>query len=165
MESVYLGLGSNRGDSLGLFRGAIERIQYDHSLVTVSRFYRTEPRYVTDQPCFLNAVVACATDFDPLDFLAYTQALEADFGRDRSRERRYGERSLDIDILLWGNMIFAFDALRIPHPLLPERKFALLPLLDVYPEARDPYSGQLYLENLLSLEAQGIYYETLAGYS
>jgi 2-amino-4-hydroxy-6-hydroxymethyldihydropteridine diphosphokinase len=165
MVEVFLGIGSNQGDSAAVFAELFGLMAQDCPGLRVSPLYKTAPRYVTDQPPFLNCVAACLTDKSPLAFLDYTQGLEARFGRNRAVERRYGERPLDIDIILWGNEIIDEPRLSVPHALLHERKFALLPLLDLAPSAVDPRDGVAWREKYQKLEPQGIYYSSLARYS
>jgi 2-amino-4-hydroxy-6-hydroxymethyldihydropteridine diphosphokinase len=88
--------------------------------------------------------------------LREVQAVEALFGRDRARERRWGERTLDIDILLFGGECIAEPDLVIPHPRLKERAFALAPLLDLAPDAREPGTGIPYRDMLTALPDQGV---------
>jgi 2-amino-4-hydroxy-6-hydroxymethyldihydropteridine diphosphokinase len=130
----------------------------------VSPFYETEPLQVTDQPPFLNAVAAGF--FSPSsndtgstaarELLQAVQAIEAEYGRNRSAERRWGERSLDIDILLFGDEVIEETDLVIPHPRLKERAFALRPLLDLVPDVREPGTGRLYNDILKALPEQGV---------
>lgn len=122
--------------------------------------------YVHDQGDFLNCVVAAdLPDVEPLDFLDFCQGIEARWGRDRSRERKKGERSLDIDILLWGTSVIGHPRLRIPHPGMRERKFVLLPLLELSAGLIGPDDGWPYLESLDGLPEQGIYFAKLAEYA
>jgi 2-amino-4-hydroxy-6-hydroxymethyldihydropteridine diphosphokinase len=114
-------------------------------------------RHVTDQPKFLNTAVAGECSKDPLSLLSAIHEIETSFGRNRSKERRWGERTLDIDILLFGNQIITNDpALEIPHPRLKERRFALEPLLELCPEAIDPASSIHYSEICRVLPEQGM---------
>lgn len=116
-----------------------------------------------DQPAFLNAAVAADYDGDPYRLLDFVNEVEARFGRKRESERRRGERTLDIDILLFGGRVVADPPrLEIPHPGLLERKFALLPLLELWPGARDPRTGKHLAEAWSALGEQGIYYADLA---
>lgn len=123
----------------------------------MSSVYRTAPRYVLDQPDFLNVVVAGDTELDPLELLERTQAIEAEFGRDRSKERHKGPRTLDIDMLLHGDTILRTSALTLPHPGLAERAFVLVPLLEIAPELRHPVTGMPLSSLLESVRGQGIY--------
>jgi 2-amino-4-hydroxy-6-hydroxymethyldihydropteridine diphosphokinase len=126
--------------------------------------YETEPLYVTNQRCFINTAVAGFYPepqgvSDPISakaLLHRINEIEARFGRDRSRERRWGERPLDIDILLFGGLILSEDGLEIPHPRLKERRFALEPLFELLPEAKEPGTGISYREIYDSLPEQGV---------
>jgi 2-amino-4-hydroxy-6-hydroxymethyldihydropteridine diphosphokinase len=128
--------------------------------------YETEPLYVTDQGRFINTAVAGFYP-EPLaqgspdsrrarNLLSRINEIEARFGRDRSRERRWGERPLDIDILLFGGLSLSEVDLGIPHPRLRERRFALEPLLELLPEAVEPGTGVSYREICDSLPDQGV---------
>jgi 2-amino-4-hydroxy-6-hydroxymethyldihydropteridine diphosphokinase len=124
--------------------------------------YRTEALYlketpVKEQPDFLNTAVCGLYEKLPYDLLKSIHSIEASFGRDRSKETRWGERSLDIDILLFGGTVVS-DApdLEIPHPRLKERRFALIPLLDLLPGARDPVTGIPYRIFLNGLSGQRV---------
>jgi 2-amino-4-hydroxy-6-hydroxymethyldihydropteridine diphosphokinase len=112
----------------------------------------TEPLYVLDQPRFFNTAVSGFWDFSPPELLEAVHGIEASYGRNRSRERRWGERTLDIDILLFGDLIISEPPrLEIPHPRLRERSFALRPLVELLPEARDPVTGRLFREILAEI--------------
>jgi 2-amino-4-hydroxy-6-hydroxymethyldihydropteridine diphosphokinase len=100
---------------------------------------------------------------DALSLLSAINEIETSFGRDRSKERRWGERTLDIDILLFGDQIITqyiegglAPVLEIPHPRLKERRFALEPLLELWPDAVDPVSGLSYAEICRALPEQGV---------
>lgn len=110
-----------------------------------------------DQPDFLNLVVAGVTELEPLALLGRTQAIEAEFGRDRPKERHKGPRTLDIDLLLYGNTVMDSPTLTLPHPGLTERAFVLVPLLELEPLARHPVSGAPLSSFLESVGGQGIY--------
>lgn len=165
MPTAYLGLGSNRGRSEDILSGAVQALGFVLERLAVSRTYRTKPRDVLDQADFLNMAVKGETALDPIDLLDAIQAIEARFGRDRGAERPKGERSLDIDILAYGDLDFESERLIIPHPRLLERKFALLPLLELEPGLRDPRTGLPLAAALDALPDQGIYYSELRSYS
>jgi len=166
LSLVVLGLGSNRGEGRAIFDGAIESLSARLSCLRRSALYRSDPMYVLDQPPFLNCAAAGSFAGTPEELLAFIQAVEADFGRDRSQERRRGERTLDIDILLFGNRVVDDPPiLEIPHPGLLERKFALLPLLELLPRAEDPRTGAPLWEAYAKLPPQGIYYAESADYN
>jgi 2-amino-4-hydroxy-6-hydroxymethyldihydropteridine diphosphokinase len=151
---VVLGLGSNRGDSPAILAGALEKLGGLLKNLRAAAFIETEPQYVPDQPRFLNTGACGLWGRSPRELLAALQALEAFYGRDRSRERRWGERTLDIDILLFGDRIISEPpVLEVPHPRLRERRFALGPLVELLPEARDPVTGRLFRDILADLRA------------
>lgn len=122
-----------------------------------SSIYRTAPRYVLDQADFLNLVVCGESDLSPGELLSRTQAIEARFGRDRSRERSKGPRTLDIDLLLYGELIIDTPDLAVPHPGMTERAFVLAPLEELSPGLRHPVSGEPFAAYLAGSGGQGIY--------
>ncbi|GHU01736.1 2-amino-4-hydroxy-6-hydroxymethyldihydropteridine diphosphokinase [Spirochaetia bacterium] len=153
---VVLGLGSNKGDSRRILEGAVEALQSDVlKNLRRSDFIETEPMGPQDQRRFLNAAVT--GDFSgggPYELLDLIHRIETAFGRDRSKERRWGERTLDIDILLYGDLLVCDPpALEIPHPRLRERPFALIPLLELLPDAVDPSTGEHYTAVLEGLSS------------
>ena len=98
----------------------------------VSNVYETAPRELEDQPAFLNAACRVATELEPPALLALVKSIERDLGR--TAGPRYGPRAIDLDILLWEGGDWKDDVLEVPHPRLRERRFALVPLLDVEPD-------------------------------
>jgi len=112
---------------------------------------------VLDQPDFLNLVARGETGLRPLELLAATQSVEARFGRDRSRERSKGPRTLDIDILLYGDEILELPGLSVPHPGMRERAFVLVPLAEIAPGLRHPADGLTFASFIESVSGQGIY--------
>ena len=122
----------------------------------VSGVYETEPLYVTDQDPFLNAVIAGWTTCLPHELLKEVLRVESDMGR--IREVPKGPRSIDIDILLFGERRISNPDLSIPHSAMRERAFVLVPLLEIEPTARDPVTGRPYADYLDSLDDQGINY-------
>ncbi len=124
--------------------------------LTASSVYVTKPMYVTEQPDFYNMAVFGYYDGTPESLLEKTQAIEAEYGRDRSKEIRNGPRSLDIDIELFGNEQIKTDTLLIPHPRIYERAFVLVPMLQILPDSADIPSRGLYEKALKSLGTQGV---------
>jgi 2-amino-4-hydroxy-6-hydroxymethyldihydropteridine diphosphokinase len=128
----------------------------------LSPLYETAPLYVADQPPFLNAALSGffkTKKSGPAAarlLLHEVQAVETRYGRNRAAERRWRERPLDIDILLFGNEIINEPELIVPHPRLGERAFALQPLLDLLPEASEPKTGTAYRRILETLNSQEI---------
>ena len=138
-----IGLGANLGDAVGTLRGAVEALAVHRgvTLRAVSRFYRTPAWGRQDQPDFVNAVALVDTSLAPRALLDLLLAVEAEFGRHRIAGERWGPRTLDLDLLLYGDAMIDAPGLRVPHPHLHERAFALVPLLDVWPDARIPGYG------------------------
>jgi 2-amino-4-hydroxy-6-hydroxymethyldihydropteridine diphosphokinase len=138
-ETVLLGLGSNVGDRVETLTAAVYALDDIDGLVVqdVSGIYETapwpppeDPRSVHQEP-FHNLVVRAVTTLEPHALLVETQLVEAAFGRDRAREVRWGPRTLDIDLLLFGDRELDTPDLVVPHPRLAERAFVLVPLLEV----------------------------------
>ena len=131
-----LGLGSNLGDRVRNIDEAIARLTADGKvrIALRSRFYRTAPWGVTDQDWFANACIAIKTDLSPRELLRHCQAVEDAMGRVRTR--RWGPRNIDVDILTFGDVKVDEPDLVIPHPLIAERAFVLIPLKDVAPDLK-----------------------------
>ncbi len=156
-ERVFLSLGSNLGDRERNLRKAFARLGEFLENPRFSGIFQSAPLYLTDQPPFLNAAAEGVCGLDPLELLRRIHEVEKARGRDRRREIRMGPRPLDIDILLFGSLVMDDAALTIPHPRLHERAFALIPLLELAPELRDPRTGRLFRESLEALGDQGVY--------
>jgi 2-amino-4-hydroxy-6-hydroxymethyldihydropteridine diphosphokinase len=133
VTAAYIGLGSNLGDREGNLRAALGRLA-ELGEVRVSSFRETDPVGVTDQPRFLNAAAELSTELLPRDLLDALLAIERDLGRDRSREQRWGPRTLDLDLLLYGEEVIDEPGLAVPHPRLVERRFVLEPLYELAPD-------------------------------
>ncbi len=135
-KRVYLSLGSNVGDRAANLRTAINRVGSLGDVMAVSSFYETEPVEFAAQPWFLNCAVELDTEKMPKQLLAGVLDIEREMGRRRVQKK--GPRTLDIDILLFGNSIIQTKGLTIPHPAMHERRFVLEPLAEIAPEARHP---------------------------
>jgi 2-amino-4-hydroxy-6-hydroxymethyldihydropteridine diphosphokinase len=133
---VYLSLGSNVGEREENLRAAIARLGGMGELVAVSAFYETEPMEFREQPWFLNCAVALKTALMPRQFLSRILKIEQEMGRRRTRQK--GPRTIDIDLLLFGNSVVHTPQLDVPHPALHQRRFVLEPLAEIAPEARHP---------------------------
>jgi len=144
----YLGLGSNLGDRERNLRSAWEMLAPHCESRRLSSLYESEPMYVTEQPRFLNAVGEAVSRLAPAEMLNAIHEIEKQLGRDRSRERRNGPRTLDLDILLCGTIVMDTPGLIIPHPRMGERGFVLVPLVELAPDLRDPRTGIRYAEML-----------------
>ncbi|MGO2505147.1 MAG: 2-amino-4-hydroxy-6-hydroxymethyldihydropteridine diphosphokinase [Psychrobacter alimentarius] len=136
--TCYIGLGSNLANDLG---SPVEHLQQalvsmqDHEKireVSVSSFYASAPMGPQDQPDFVNAVAGFQTTLAPFELLTFCQQLEQQ--AKRARLRRWGERSLDVDVLLYGDLQMVDPQLTIPHIGLPERNFVLIPLREIAPD-------------------------------
>ncbi len=136
LKRVYLSLGSNVGDRAAHLNAAIASLGALGRVMAVSSFYETEPVEFTAQPWFLNCAVALDTDKMPRQLLAALLDIEQKMGRRRVQKK--GPRTLDIDILLFGDSIVKAKGLTIPHPAMDERRFVLEPLAEIAPEARHP---------------------------
>lgn len=138
-----IGFGGNVGDVAQAFRFALDRLSADaHTTRAVlSPLYATEPWGGIDQPRFLNAVAVIETTRSPQALMQLLLEIERAAGRDRANETRWGPRRLDLDLLLHGDAVLVTDGLQLPHPRLAERAFALVPLLDAWPEAAIPGVG------------------------
>ncbi len=151
---AYIGLGSNQGDrELNLLRAVAELGKLPDSRVTgLSPFYETSPVGVTDQPFFLNAVLKLSTVLDPHGLLQRLQDIECTAFR-RKRALRWGPRTMDLDLLLFGDLVISCDDLTIPHPRMAERRFVLEPLCTLAPDLLHPVLGRSMRELLTELPA------------
>ena len=156
-QTVYLSLGSNLGDRAQNLRLAVHELENVGAELRTSRIYETAPMYVSDQPRFLNMVVRMAASVSPSALLEAIHGVEAGLGRDRSSERRMGPRTMDIDILLYGDQTLSTPHLTIPHPRMKERAFVLIPLLELEPEAREPLTLLPYRQVLSGLSDKGVW--------
>jgi 2-amino-4-hydroxy-6-hydroxymethyldihydropteridine diphosphokinase len=133
---AYVGVGSNLGDREGTIRAAVAALP---GVVAVSELRETDPVGVTEQPAFLNGAVALETRLSPRDLLEALLAVERDLGRER--RERWGPRTIDLDLLLYGGQTIDEPGLTVPHPRLHERRFALEPLAELDPELVVPGRG------------------------
>jgi 2-amino-4-hydroxy-6-hydroxymethyldihydropteridine diphosphokinase len=155
LKIVYLGLGSNVGDSEALLRSALDELNgADLKLLRVSSLYETEPIGLREQRWFLNLVAEFETELFPKQLLHRLQKVERDLGRKRTV--RNGPRTIDIDILLYGNSVVDSDEVEIPHPRYRERRFTLAPLAELNPELRDPVTRRSVAEMLAELKGQAV---------
>jgi 2-amino-4-hydroxy-6-hydroxymethyldihydropteridine diphosphokinase len=123
-------------------------------LLARSSDYRTPPWGVTDQPPFVNCAVVAATELSPQALLARAQSVEQSFGRDRARERRWGPRPLDIDLIAYDDIVLNTPELTLPHPRALERAFVLAPLAEIAPERR--IAGVRVKDALAGVQQAGI---------
>lgn len=138
--TAYLGLGSNLGDRLGHLRAALQAVAERVQVADVSSVYETAPWGVTDQPAFLNAVVAVRTAASPERLMCIAKEVEREVGR--SETFRWGPREIDVDVLLIGDLRVERPDITVPHPRLHERAFVLVPLAEIAPEVVHPVLGK-----------------------
>ncbi|MEO0910723.1 MAG: 2-amino-4-hydroxy-6-hydroxymethyldihydropteridine diphosphokinase [Pseudomonadota bacterium] len=131
---AYIGLGGNVGDVAQHMREAIQILSKNDAieLVSVSSVYKTPPWGITDQDWFLNACVGVSTTLNPRQLLEACQSIEKELKRER--DIRWGPRTIDLDILIYGGLEIKEEGLEIPHPRTSERAFVLKPLADIAPE-------------------------------
>jgi len=151
-EIVYLSLGSNLGDRVGYIREAIERLHELGTLVAQSSLYETEPMEIKQQPEFLNCVVSLETEFMPRQLLSRILAIELAMGRRRTQAK--GPRTIDIDIIFFGDLVVDEGSLTIPHPAMHQRRFVLEPLAEIAPDIPHPVFKRTARELLQDLPAE-----------
>jgi 2-amino-4-hydroxy-6-hydroxymethyldihydropteridine diphosphokinase len=141
MALTYLLLGSNIGNRTEwIEKGITAIITKIGEIVAISAIYETEAWGLKEQPDFLNVVIAVKTDIIPEELLAVI--IQIEHSLERQREIKWGERTLDIDILFYDDLIVQKDNLKIPHPHLHERLFTLLPLAEIAPGLKHPVTGK-----------------------
>ena len=143
MTIAYVGLGANLGQREETLRRAVELLREADGVdvLAVSRLRETAPVGVVDQPPFLNGAVAIETARPPRDLLDLLLEIERSLGRVRAE--RWGPRTIDLDLLVYGDEVVDEPGLRVPHPHLHERRFALEPLVELAPELEVPGHGRV----------------------
>jgi 2-amino-4-hydroxy-6-hydroxymethyldihydropteridine diphosphokinase len=153
MHTAYLLLGANLGERLATIERALAFIEASvGAVVGQSSMYQTAPWGNTQQPPFLNQVVQVKTQLRPAEVLAQILTIEKQLGRVRTQH--WGARLIDIDILYYDHLMFQTDELNIPHPHLHERRFTLVPLVEIAPHYIHPtigQSNQWLLDNCLDM--------------
>jgi 2-amino-4-hydroxy-6-hydroxymethyldihydropteridine diphosphokinase len=155
LARAFLCIGSNLENRVSALKAAVERLNEvpNSRVAALSSIYETEPWGKADQAAFLNQAVEIETSLEPERLLEFCQAIERGLGRQRTI--RWGPRTIDIDILLYDGRITEGTALRIPHPHLRDRRFALAPLAEIAPEAPVPGTGRTVAELLETCEDRG----------
>lgn len=156
-----IGLGANLGDRRVQLGSAVRACARLGEVVAVSPLYETEP-LGPPQPQYLNAALLLRTELEPEALLDGLLAIEREHGR--ARRERWGPRKLDLDVLFIRGATVDTERLVVPHPGLAERAFALLPLLDVAPDARDPVSGRDYRAIASELDVSGVSPAAVSGW-
>ena len=140
MKTV-IALGSNLGDSKSIFSDAIIQIGKSVEVQSISKFYETIPVGGPEQPNYLNAVLIGDTQMPPLELLTQLQSIEN--GAGRVREERWGPRTLDLDLIIYGDLLMKEELLTLPHPRAHERSFVLEPWVEIDPQAVLPGYGKI----------------------
>ena len=161
MELAYIGFGANLGNPLQTFYSLLKLFSEGQlgeklALQGISSLYRSEPVGGPEQPAFLNAVFSLSSELPPTALLSLLLSLEAKFGRIRGE--RWGPRTIDLDLLLYGEYRGEWSGppeLVLPHPRLKSRRFVLLPLLELEPQLRDPESSIPLRQFLVQLSEEG----------
>jgi 2-amino-4-hydroxy-6-hydroxymethyldihydropteridine diphosphokinase len=155
LKTVYIGLGSNLGDRAENLRAARERLEASGVRIRRgSSLYETEPREMLDQPWFLNQVIEAETTLYPRQLLARLLLIEREMGR--LRITPHGPRTIDLDILLFGDVVAHTAGLEIPHPRMAERRFVLEPLAELAPSLRPPRGRRTVREMLAEVLDQSV---------
>ncbi len=153
MPTAYIGMGGNLASSAGppeaTLAAAAGRLESLGRVTRRSSLYSTEPVGFAEQPRFVNAVIGLETELDARSLLNAILRIEQEFGRDRVTGFANGPRTLDLDILLFGDLEISEPGLEVPHPRLAERAFVLVPLHEIAPQAVDVKSGKS-IEQLLA---------------
>jgi len=152
---IYLGFGSNVGDRELHLRRALDRLSTSGLRIRrISPVYETEPVDYTNQRWFLNLVAEAETSLFPVQLLAHISRIERTLGRVRTVPK--GPRTIDIDVLLYGQRVVRSARLEIPHPRMADRRFVLTPLADLAPDLRHPVTGRTVREMLAAAPVQTV---------
>ncbi|QZA33087.1 2-amino-4-hydroxy-6-hydroxymethyldihydropteridine diphosphokinase [Hydrogenibacillus sp. N12] len=154
MRWAYIGLGANVGDRKAALDRARAALRAAYGRIRCSSIYETAPLYDVDQPPFWNQVVAVPAAEAPPAMLERLLRIEAGLGRVRTRPN--GPRTIDLDLLLWGDAVIETASLTVPHPRLLERAFALVPLVELAPDLVHPKTGRPLREALFGVRTQRI---------
>lgn len=154
MAIVYLSLGSNLGDRLGYLQQATSLIGAldDVNIVATSSFYESEPWQMSSENWFVNAIIQITTSLSPEDLLAECKRIEAQLGRKRTLAKGYTDRTIDIDILFYDNLIMNNEYLTLPHRFFHKRAFLLVPMLEIAQDFVHPLFNKTVTELYEELE-------------
>jgi len=155
MKTAYLALGTNLGDRVQNLANARRDLSSGRvRVVRASSLYETEPRYIRDQPWFLNQVIEIETDLFPRQLFAHVKKIERALGRQPTQPN--GPRLIDIDILFYAETTVHTADLEIPHARLAERRFVLEPLMELAPDLRHPVTRRTVAEMLAEVKDQAV---------
>ena len=153
---AYIGLGSNLGDRIAYLGAAINAIKQLDDPIAISSVYESDPHGVDeDQPLYLNMVLAINMRFEPMELLEKLLDIERASGRIRNRANE--SRTLDLDILMVGDMVLDNPILSIPHPRMQERAFVMIPLAEIAPRAMHPTLNRTVADIVAGLDDQGVH--------
>ena len=146
INTVYLGIGSNKGNRTDYLISAIEKIDKNDNcqVISVSSFYETRPFGIRNQDNFLNAVIKITTEFSPTELFDFLKQIEFELGRIRTI--RWGPREIDLDILFYNSLIYTDENITIPHKGVAERDFVVVPLCEIEPDLVHPVIGKKICE-------------------
>jgi 2-amino-4-hydroxy-6-hydroxymethyldihydropteridine diphosphokinase len=149
MTDVFISIGSNLGDRVINLVNGLQAIAIHQNILLreASSIYETEPVGFLQQPSFMNMACSVETDLQPHQLLQVLQRIEDNLGRIKAQH--WGPRTIDLDLLLYGNLVYDNPELTIPHPRLPERRFVLVPLAEIAPHFVPPYEEALSITDLL----------------
>ena len=143
MTRAFVGVGANLGDRRATIERAVDLLRAHVDVVAVSTLRETDPWGYADQPAFLNGAVEVETDLSARELLEVLLGVERELGRVRAGGPRYGPRTIDLDLLVFGDEVVAEPGLTVPHTRLPERAFVLEPLTELDPELVVPAHGRV----------------------
>lgn len=153
-HTIFLSMGSNLGDRLTNLQDAIRSLPPIIQLLSQSQIYETEPWGYTEQPAFLNLVVKASTELSPKKVLTFIKDIEVALGRKATF--RFGPRLIDLDILLYDDLVLNSPRLTIPHPRLSERGFVLIPLAELAPDLIHPVTRKTIQQLLSTIDTTGV---------
>lgn len=156
MSKVYIGIGSNKGDRIEFLHNSILEIESDFgfNILDISSLYETKPYGVVDQPNYINAVILIETNYTPIEVYHKVKDIEKIVGRTKSK--RWGEREIDLDIILYDSIIYKDELIEIPHKEYFKRDFVLVPLSEIAHDFVDPIRKKSISEMLGSLDERFI---------
>jgi len=150
MVEAYIALGSNLGDREANIKKAFDALKERIQIVKTSSIYETKPMYVEDQGWFLNCAAKIETNLAPEELLKFLKSIEQKLGR--KTVKRNGPRTIDLDILFYGDQILKEDDLQVPHPKIGERPFVLVPLAEIAPNLIHPVNKKTIIAMLSELD-------------
>lgn len=154
MAIVYISLGSNIGDRVGYLQQAVSLLKAipEINVISTSSFYESEPWKMNSENWFVNAVIQISTNLLPEKLLEECQRIETQLGRKRTGEKEYQDRTIDIDILFYNDLIMHTDALTIPHPHFHKRAFVMVPMLEIAQDFTHPLFKKTVMQLYEELE-------------